>query len=64
MQQRIEAIANVEMLEKKPIFTGHLHTDGDIDMNAEIWVEIVPEDRTDDMRVSSFLPDQQNPDIG
>ena len=53
VQQRVEAMANVRMLEAKPIFTGHLHTDGDVDMNAEIWVEFVPEDRTDDLRVST-----------
>ena len=53
VQQRLEALVNVELMEAKPIFTGHLHTDGDRDMIGEIWIEIMPEDKTEDLRVSN-----------
>ena len=51
-QDQIEAMAKVEILEMKPIFSTVLQTDGDIDMGMEVWINISPQDKTEDLRVS------------
>ena len=51
-QDQIEAMAKVEILETKPIFSTVLQTDGDIDMGMEVWINISPQDKTEDLRVS------------
>ena len=53
-EARLRVNAQIEQLERQPIYTDILKTTSRDTMECEIWAEILEQDKTDDLRVSQF----------